>query len=92
MAIVKLDALVQVSDTEVSTISDLAAQGRIVWEKTDHWHAPRSATGQRTAYFATLKDSPDRAGWEISRLAYLSRTGQPVHVDAPNCRCEWCKR
>lgn len=92
MAIVKLDELVQVSDTEVSTISDLAAQGRIVWEQVDNWASRRSATGVRTAYFANLKDSPDRAGWEISRLAYLSRTGQPVHVDAPNCRCEWCKR
>ena len=92
MAIVKLNELVQVSDTEVSTISDLAAQGRIVWERVDNWSSRRSATGVRTAYFANLKDSLDRAGWEISKLAYLSRTGQPVHVDAPNCRCEWCKR
>ncbi len=92
MAIVKLNALVQVSDTEVSTISDLAAQGRIVWERVDNWSSRRSATGVRTAYFANLKDSPDRAGWEISKLAYLSRTGQPVHVDALDCRCEWCKR
>ena len=86
----KLDAPVRVSDTEISTIADLAAQGRIVWEKTDHWHAPHSATGQRTAYFATLKESADRAGWEISRLAYLSRTGQPVHVNALNCQCGAC--
>lgn len=90
MAITKLDALVQVSDTEVSTISDLAAQGRIVWEKVDNWSSPRSAKGFRTAYFANLKDREDRAGWEVSKLAYLSRTGQPVHVDALNCRCEWC--
>jgi hypothetical protein len=92
MAIVKLDALVQVSDTEVSTISDLAAQGRIMWERVDNWSSRRSATGVRTAYFANLKDSSDRAGWEISKLAYLSRMGQPVHVNALNCRCEWCKR
>lgn len=92
MAIVKLNALVQVSDTEVSTISDLAAQGRIMWERVDNWSSRRSSTGVRTAYFANLKDSPDRAGWEISKFAYLSRTGQPVHVDTPDCRCEWCKR
>jgi molybdopterin/thiamine biosynthesis adenylyltransferase len=46
-AIVKLNELVQVSDTEVSTISDLAAQGRIVWERVDNWSSRRSATGVR---------------------------------------------
>lgn len=92
MSVTKLDALVQVSDTEVSTISNLATQGRIVWEKVDNWSSRRSPTGVRTAYFATLKDSEDHAGWEISKLAYLSRTGQPVHVNAPNCRCEWCMK
>jgi hypothetical protein len=87
---VKLDAPVRVSETEVSTISDLAAQGRIVWEKVDNWSSRRSPTGVRTAYFANLKDGEDREGWEISKLAYMSRTGQPVHVNALNCRCEWC--
>lgn len=90
MAITKLNALVQVSEIEVSTIAALDAAGRIVWEKVDNWSSRRSATGVRTAYFANLKDSPDRAGWEVGKLAYLSRTGQPVHVDALNCRCEWC--
>ncbi len=87
---VKLNAPVRVSDSEVSTIADLDAQGRIVWEKVDNWSSRRSATGVRTAYFANLKGGEDREGWEVSKLAYLSRTGQPVHVDAPNCRCEWC--
>ena len=76
---VKLNQPVRVSDTEVSTIADLDSQGRIVWEKVDNWHSNRSQTGTRIAYFANLKDDPNRAGWEIGKLAYLSRTKQENH-------------
>lgn len=77
---IKLNQPVRVSDTEVSTIADLDAQGRIEWTKTDNWRARRSATGVRTAYFADLKGDPNKAGWEVGKTAWLSRTGRKDEI------------
>jgi hypothetical protein len=67
-----------VSETEVSTISDLDNQGRIVWTEIKNWHAPRSAAGTRTAYWAYVKGT--ESGWEVGKLAFLSRTKQPIDL------------
>lgn len=71
MTTTKLTAPVRTPDGEVTTIDALAAAGRIVFREVLHF-----AYRKNPAYFADLDNTT--AGWEISRLAYLSRTGQPV--------------
>jgi hypothetical protein len=59
----------------VTTISALIDAGLIELRKSDKFH---SRNGLRTAYFADIKGTT--SGWEISKLAYLSRTGQKVEL------------
>lgn len=76
MAKVALDQLVRTKSGEVTTIARLADRGLITFREVQHFKG--SARGSiRKAYFA---DMPDGCGWEISKLAYLSRTGQAVSV------------
>ena len=76
MAKIALNVRVRTDSGEVTTIADLAARGLITFDtmKTD----TRKRNGERherTAYYAWM---PDGSGWEISKTAYLSRTGQKV--------------
>lgn len=74
MATVKLNQTVRVAETgELTTIAQLAAQGRITFRQVDNFY--KRGGGTRTAYFADISDN---SGWEISKTAYLSRTGQRV--------------
>ena len=64
---------------EVTTIARLAAEGRIVFRSFEVTCRKRLGERRtRIAYFADLKDSPTGEGWEIGKLAFLSRTGQEV--------------
>ncbi len=57
----------------VTTIEELDQSGKIKYEMCDNYHSSRTASGLTTKYFANLEDG---SGWEISKSAYLSRTGQ----------------
>lgn len=73
---VSLTALVRVAETgEVTTIAALADQGRITWRAVPGFDT--RGGGTRTAYFA---DVAENSGWEISKVAYQSRTGQKVDL------------
>lgn len=60
---------------EITTISDLDKRGMITFHKSDRFFGGKTI---REAYFADIKGTS--AGWEIGKLAYLSRTGQKVEV------------
>lgn len=73
----KMDALVRHPNTrEVTTIAELATRGEIEFRKVDNFG--KRGGGLRTAYFADIRGTME--GWEISRLAYLSRTGHKIEV------------
>ena len=72
----KLSQLVRTPTGEVATIAALADRGMIEFRKVEKFYAPRSPNGHRVAYFADLRGTT--SGWEIGKLAYLSRVGQEV--------------
>jgi hypothetical protein len=77
----KLSQLVRTSTGEVATIAALADRGLIEFRKVERFHSPRSPNGHRVAYFADMRGTGNggvTSGWEIGKLAYLSRTGQDV--------------
>lgn len=57
------------NDGEVTTIDELDKHGMIEFRKVEHFHKRKGVT-----YFADIKGTSD--GWEIGKMAYLSRTGQ----------------
>ena len=64
-------------DSEVTTIARLADEGRITFRAvTVTCRKRQGERRERIAYLAELKDTGE--GWEIGRLAYLSRTGGDV--------------
>lgn len=77
---------VRVASTgEVTTLAQLAAQGRLRFT-ADKMETKKRA-GERhivTRYFADLieADAPGgvSSGWEIGATAYLSRTGQAINI------------
>ena len=71
----KLNDLVRTPDGEVTTISALDDRGMIAFEAVERF-AARASSKPRKAYFASMKGT--LAGWEIGKMAYLSRTGQTV--------------
>lgn len=73
---VKLNAPVQTKDGTITTIAQLAAKGLITFLtfKTD----TRKRMGERHERVVYYAEMPDGGGWEISKTAYLSRTGQRV--------------
>ena len=75
---VKLSDQVRHPETgAISTISALADQGLIEFRKIERFQV--SSRGKiRTAYFADLRGT--NTGWEIGKLAYLSRTGQAIDI------------
>jgi hypothetical protein len=77
----KINDLVRIEETgEVTTIEALDLEGRITYRMTDKFYTRRG--GPFTKYFADVDyvaGSPS-TGWEISKLAYLSRTGQKVQL------------
>ena len=60
---------------KATTIAALAEQGRITFRAVPNFMTRTG--GMRTAYFA---DVADGSGWEISKVAYQSRTGQKVDL------------
>jgi len=54
-------------DGEITTIKDLARRGLIEFKRVDHFGSKGV-----TKYFADIKGA--MRGWEISKMAYLSRT------------------
>ena len=66
-------------DGEVTTLAALADAGRLIFREVEVTCRKRLGERRtRIAYFAELLDTGE--GWEIGRLAYLSRTKQPVTV------------
>lgn len=77
--IVKLNDLVKY-DSRVTTINELDKQGLIEFKKVENFHTKR---GIFTKYFADIKtDTKGRIsiGWEISKFAYLSKTGEEIII------------
>jgi hypothetical protein len=75
MATMKLNAPVR-ANGRLTTIAQLADEGLITFSCCKvETRKVRGERHERMAYFADL---PDGSGWEISRTAYLSRTGQEV--------------
>lgn len=66
MSITRLKDIVR-NDGEVITIDELDKRGMIEFKKVE-----RFQNRKNTAYFADIKGTSE--GWEISRMAYLSRT------------------
>ena len=62
-------------DGEVTTISALTARGLITFRHIPKFGRKRGGVGP--AYFADL---PDGSGWEIGKLAYMSRTAQAIEL------------
>ena len=60
---------------EITTIDELDKRGLIEFKEEKNFH-----TGRRSiiAYFADIKGTEE--GWQIGRLAYLSRTGRKVEM------------
>lgn len=76
MAVLKLSDPVFV-DGEVTTIARLADEGRIKFVEAERVCRKRQGERRvRRVYLAELTDTGE--GWEIGRLAYLSRTGRSV--------------
>lgn len=69
---VRLSDSVRLPDGSISTIAQLANEGRIEFKMV-----PNFGNRGVTKYFADLKGQ-DRTGWEIGELAYLSRTGGTI--------------
>ena len=62
-------------DGKVTTIAELAAHGLITFREVAKFGRKRG--GVAPAYFADL---PNGAGWEIGKVAYLSRTGHKISI------------
>ena len=60
---------------EITTIDELDKRGIIEFKEEKNFHTGRRAI---IAYFADIKGTEE--GWQIGRLAYLSRTGRKVEV------------
>lgn len=52
---------------EITTIDELDKKGMIEFKKVDHFYKRNG-----TVYFADIKGTTD--GWEIGKMAYISRT------------------
>ena len=74
----KLNEPVRTPQGEVTTIKELCLAGRIVYHMTTNFYTRRG--GPFTKFFADLDGTT--AGWEISKLAYQSATGQEVSITA----------
>ena len=61
-------------DNQITTIAELDSQGLIEYKQEENFYSKRTASGITTKYFANIKGTD--LGWEISKTAYLSRTGQ----------------
>lgn len=78
MSRVKMNEPVEL-DGEVTTIARLAAEGRIVFREFITYTRKRlGERHERIVYAAEVKGTD--LWWEIGKLAYLSRTKQPVMV------------
>ena len=78
MSIVKMNDPVEVAG-EVTTIARLADEGRIVFRAyTTTTRKRQGERRERVMYVAEMRDTGE--GWEIGKLAYLSRTKQPIEV------------
>jgi hypothetical protein len=73
----QLNEQVRTKDGTVTTIMELHRQGLISWDKVENFAVPKrnGERKTRTAYFATM---PDGGCWEISMIAYQSRTAGKV--------------
>ena len=60
---------------EITTIDELDKKGLIEFKEEKNFHTERRSI---IAYFADIKGTEE--GWQIGRLAYLSRTGRKVEV------------
>ncbi len=58
-------------DGEITTIDDLDKRGLIDFKEVENFCTGRKLT---TKYFADIKGTTE--GWEIGKLAYLSRMGK----------------
>ena len=67
MSITRMKDLVRHGD-EITTIDKLDKRGLIEFKKATHFYNRKGAV-----YFADIKGTTD--GWEIGKMAYLSRTG-----------------
>ena len=61
------------NDGEITTIADLDKRGMIEYKKVENFMCRGKVT---TKYFADIKGTTE--GWEIGKLAFLSRTKQKV--------------
>lgn len=78
MAKVKMTDYVRHPESgEVATLGTFADRGMIEFRKV-HGFMATSKGNPRIAYFADIKGTS--TGWEIGKLAYLSRTNQEVTV------------
>ena len=60
---------------EVTTIGDLDKRGLIEYKEVKNFWSGRKLT---TKYFADIKGTKE--GWEINKLAYLSRMGKVITI------------
>lgn len=60
-------------DGRITTIDQLDKEGLVEFEKVDNFCSRRTKTGMTTKYFANIKGT--KSGWEIGKIAYLSRIG-----------------
>lgn len=61
---------------KITTINQLDKDGIIEFKKTDNFASRITKTGFTTKYFADIKGT--NTGWEIGKIAYLSRTGVEI--------------
>jgi hypothetical protein len=73
----RLSDLIRLTTGEVSTIYDLERAARVTFEHVPNWYAPRTEKGIRDAYFANI-DNGNSGSIEISKIAYLHRTGHEI--------------
>ena len=71
---IKLSDLVRYNN-EITTINELDKKGLIQYTQIDSFQTKRGIT---IKYFADIKE--DGQGWEISKLAYLSKTKQEIII------------
>ena len=64
------------NEGEITTIDELDKRGLIDFKEVKNFWGGRK---QSTKYFADIKGTTE--GWEIGKLAYLSRTGIKVEAN-----------
>ena len=64
------------NEGEITTIDELGKRGFIDFKEVKNFWSGRKHS---TKYFADVKGTT--SGWEIGKLAYLSRTGRKVEVN-----------